>query len=97
MGLYAQQTITLTADLVLTETLLISEDVIYEGNGFSIICEGCEPAIRVTNEATAQFNDVRFPRVYDSWLKCDFGSRAIWDSPKMMGQISAGRGSGGER
>ena len=86
----AQQTITLTQDLVLSETLVISEDVTYEGNGFSLICDGCNPAIYVTSGATANFNNVIFPKTYAAWLRVEGGSEANWASRKMTGYIRGG-------
>ncbi|MTB50617.1 hypothetical protein [Lewinella sp. W8] len=89
---YGQTTVTLTEDLVLSETLVISEDTNYEGNGFKIICEGCLPAIRVINGAKASFKDVIFPRNYAKWLQVDVGagSEASWNSRRMIGFIRAG-------
>ena len=89
--LFAQQTISLSADLVLTETLTITEDVTYEGNGFAIRCDGCSPAIRVTNGASAEFNDVRFPRTYARWISVSGNSNASWNGSSMMGSISTSR------
>ena len=89
---YGQTTVTLTEDLVVSETLVISEDTNYEGNGFKIICEGCLPAIRVTNGAKVHFDNVFFPRNYAKWLEVDVGtgSEASWDSRRMKGFIRAG-------
>ncbi len=88
--LFGQQTINLSADLVLTETLVISENTTYNGNGFAIRCDGCAPAIRVTNGATATFSDVLFPKSYGSWLFIEDGSRANWSSTRMTGFIESG-------
>ena len=88
-SLFGQQTIDLTEDLVLTETLVISENTTYNGNGFAISCQGCDPAILVTDGARVHFEDVRFPRVYESWLRVRGGQMAdvTWDSPSMRGFI----------
>ena len=80
-------TITLTDDLVLTSTLVITEAVIYEGNGHAIICDGCSPAIRVENGVRVHFDNVRFPRSYSSWLYVQGGNNGTvtWDSRMMKG------------
>jgi len=92
---FAQTTVTLTEDLVLTETLVISEDTRYEGNGFSIICEGCAPAILVENSAKVHFEDVRFPKSYAKWLQVEGAdmTNVTWNSPRMSGYI---RWNGGQ-
>lgn len=87
---YGQTTITLTENLVLTETLVITEATTYEGNGFSIICEGCNPAIYVTKDIMVHFENVRFPKTYASWLRVQGGqmSNVTWNSPIMRGYIT---------
>lgn len=89
---FGQATINLTEDLVLSETLLITEDVTYNGNGFKIICEGCSPAIRVENGARVHFENVFFPRVYNRWLSVEGGnmSNVTWNSPRMTGYVREG-------
>lgn len=86
---FGQTTVELTEDLVLSETLLITEDVTYNGNGFKIICQDCSPAIRVENGARVHFQDVFFPRVYNRWLSIEGGdmTNVTWDSSKMKGYI----------
>ncbi|MEL6143403.1 MAG: hypothetical protein AAFU67_17500 [Bacteroidota bacterium] len=82
---YGQQTITLTEDLVLTETLVINESTNYNGNGFSIICEGCNPMIMVQGGIDVNFVDVKFRRGYERWLSHEgVGGTVTWsytDSP----------------
>lgn len=89
---FGQATIDLTEDLVLSETLLITEDVTYNGNGFKIICEDCSPAIRVENGARVHFENVFFPRVYNRWLSVEGGKmhNVTWNSSKMKGYIRNG-------
>lgn len=91
MGLtaYAQTTVTLTEDLVIAETLVIEEATNYVGNGFSIICDGCNPAILVKKDIRVNFDNVRFPKTYASWLRVEGGnmSNVTWDSPIMKGQV----------
>jgi len=89
---FGQTTIELSENLVLSETLLITEDVTYNGNGFKIICEGCSPAIRVENGARVHFQDVFFPRVYNRWLSVEGGKmqNVTWSSAKMKGYIRSG-------
>lgn len=90
-GLFAtaQTTVTLTEDLVLTETLVITEDVTYQGNGYSIICEGCDPAIYVKEGARVHFANVIFPKNYAKWLRVQGGDMDMvsWDSSRMKGHI----------
>jgi hypothetical protein len=90
---YGQNIVTLTEDLVLSETLVISEDTNYEGNGFKLICEGCSPAIRVDNGSRVHFQDTFFPRVFASWLFVEGGNNGnvTWDSSRMRGQIKLTR------
>ena len=88
---FAQRTVTLTEDMVMTETMVISEDVTYIGNGHRIICDGCRPAIKVTNGATVRFEGVYFPKGYQGWLRVDLGASATWNSPKMRGSVSSSR------
>ena len=84
-----QTTINLTEDLVLTETLVISENTVMEGNGFNLRCDGCSPAIRVSNGADLQLNDVRMPRGYGSFITVDGPDcSASWTSPLMSGSIN---------
>lgn len=96
MTAYGQTTVTLTEDLVLTETLVIEEATNYVGNGFSIICEGCEPAIHVKNGALVNFTNVTFPKSYASWLRVEGGNtgNVTWDSNRMRGSISISNGGG---
>lgn len=86
---YGQQTITLTENLVLTETLVIEEATTYEGNGFSIICEGCAPAIKVKNGVRVHFENVRFPKTFASWLAVEGPdmTNVSWNGPRMSGFI----------
>lgn len=86
-AVYGQQTITLTENLVLTETLVIDSETTYEGNGFSIICEGCNPAIRVKNGVRVHFENVLFPRTFASWLAVEGSdmTNVTWNSPRMRG------------
>ncbi|WP_020568417.1 hypothetical protein [Neolewinella persica] len=87
-----QTTINLSEDLVLTETLEISEDVTYNGNGFKLICEGCNPAIRVTNGARVHFEDVKFVKSYAKWMLVEGGplGSVTWSSNRMKGYIRRG-------
>ena len=87
---FGQTTITLTEDLVLTETLVITESTTYNGNGFSIICDGCDPAVYVREGAVVHFEDVRFPKTYASWLRVAGGQmrNVTWNSPRMQGFIN---------
>lgn len=90
LTVYAQTTVTLTEDLVLTETLVISESTNYVGNGFSLVCDGCDPAIRVTNGSVVDFDNVLFPKTYTSWIRVEGGNGmadVTWDSPRMKGYI----------
>lgn len=84
---FAQRTITLTEDMVMTETMVISEDVTYVGNGHKMICEGCQPAIEVTNGATVHFEEVYFPKVYRGWMSVSLGASVTWNSAKMRGHM----------
>ena len=88
---FAQRTVTLTEDMVMTETMVITEDVTYIGNGHRMICEGCQPAIEVTNGATVHFENVYFPKSYHGWLSVSLGATVSWDSPKMRGSVSSTR------
>jgi hypothetical protein len=92
LSTYGQATINLTEDLVLTETLEISEDVTYNGNGFKLICEGCNPAIRVTNGARVHFEDVKFVKSYTKWMQVQGGplGNVTWSSNRMKGYIRRG-------
>ena len=92
LSAYAQTTINLTEDLVLTETLEISEDVTYNGNGFKLICEGCNPAILVTNGARVHFEDVIFAKSYTKWLELKGTpmGNVTWSSNRMKGYIRRG-------
>ena len=94
-SLFAQRTVTLTEDLVLTETLVIDEATTYEGNGFRIICNGCNPMIRVTTNERVHFEDVIFKKGYERWLRVSGGdmSNVTWNSSRMTGFI---RQNGGE-
>lgn len=85
----AQTTINLTEDLVLTETLVIENDVTYNGNGFRLICDGCNPSIRVKNGARVHFQDVIFKRGYQRWMRVDGGNNGnvTWETPSMRGFI----------
>ncbi|MFK8164336.1 MAG: hypothetical protein AB8H12_17965 [Lewinella sp.] len=89
---FGQTTINLSEDLVLTETLVISEDVTYNGNGFKLICEGCNPAIRVTNGARVHFEDVKFVKSYAKWMQVEGGplGNVTWSSNRMKGYIRRG-------
>lgn len=84
--LMGQQVINLTSDLVLTETLVITESITYEGNGNKIICEGCSPMIRVEGEVEVRFNNVIFEKTYVRWLENEAGS-VFWNGPRMRGYI----------
>ncbi len=90
----AQQTINLTEDLVLTETLVIEDDVTYNGNGFRLICDGCNPSIRVKNGARVHFEDVIFKRGYQRWMRVDGGNNGnvTWSTPAMRGFIRVNDG-----
>ena len=93
-SLFAQRTITLTADLVLTETLVIDEGVTYQGNGFRIICDDCDPMIRVTTAQPVHFENVIFDKSYDSWLRVSGEAsmaNVTWNSPRMQGYIRKSR------
>ena len=89
MAAYGQATVTLTEDLVLTETLVISEDTNYEGNGFRITCDGCSPMIKVTGGAKVHFQDVIFTRTFTKWMEIDGGNMTdvTWNSKRMNGYI----------
>lgn len=89
----AQQTIELTEDLVLTETLVIENDVTYNGNGFRIACDGCSPAIHVKNGARVHFQDVVFKKGYERWMRVQGGNNGnvTWDSNAMKGHIRIDR------
>lgn len=89
LSLSAQTTINLTADLVLNETLVISENVVYNGNGFKLICEGCNPAVLVKKGIRAHFQDVKFVKTYAKWLRVEGGdmSNVTWNSNSMKGHI----------
>lgn len=86
---FGQKVIELTDNIVLKETLLITQDVTYNGNGFKIICQDCSPAIRVENGARVHFQDVFFPRVYNRWLSIEGGNmnNVTWKSSKMKGYV----------
>ncbi|TXF88838.1 hypothetical protein FUA23_13395 [Neolewinella aurantiaca] len=90
-GLYAtaQTTVNLTEDLVLTETLVIENDVTYNGNGFKIICEGCNPSIHVKNGSRVHFEDVIFKKGYQRWMIVDGGNtgNVTWNSLYMRGHV----------
>ncbi|MEO0685681.1 MAG: hypothetical protein AAFY76_11715, partial [Cyanobacteria bacterium J06649_11] len=87
-GLYAQ-TMTLSENLVLTETMVVSEDLTIEGNGFSIICEGCDSVFQVTETAHLQINEARFPRTYDRWIRVlSPSASAAWDLLTSRGSIN---------
>ena len=92
LSAYGQTTINLSEDLVLTETLVLSEDVTYNGNGFKLICEGCNPAIRVTNGARVHFEDVKFVKSYAKWMKLEGTplGNVTWNSNRMKGYIRRG-------
>ncbi len=91
---YGQVTINLTQDLVLTETLVINQPTTYNGNGFKLICEGCDPAIRVTNGAEVHFQDVIFAKNFVRWLQVDnpYTGQVTWNSNRMKGFIRGERG-----
>ncbi len=91
---YSQLTVDLTEDLVLSETLVITEDVTYNGNGFRIVCEGCEPAILVKNGARVHFEGVFFPKNYAKWIQVEGAENAnvTWNSPLMRGYIRTNNG-----
>lgn len=74
---------------MLTETLVIDSETTYEGNGFSIICEDCNPTIKVRNGVRVHFENVTFPRTYVSWLSVEGSDRSniTWNSPRMRGFI----------
>lgn len=92
---YGQTTVTLTENLVLTETLEISEATTYEGNGFAIICEGCDPAIRIAKDIRVHFENVRFPKTYQSWIQVTGGdmSNVSWNNRVMRGFIKGEDGN----
>ncbi|MFT5998582.1 MAG: hypothetical protein ACI81P_001035 [Neolewinella sp.] len=92
LSAFGQRPINLTEDLVLTETLVLSEDVTYNGNGFKLICEGCDPAIRVTNGARVHFEDVKFVKSYVKWMQIEGGpsGNVTWSSNHMKGYIRRG-------
>lgn len=84
-GIVAQD-MTLTEDLVLTETMVIPENTTINGNGFSIICDGCDPMFSVERETELMLENVKFPRVYETWIKVEGpGARAEWNSSRMVG------------
>ena len=83
---YGQQIINLTSDLVITETLLITEATVYNGNGFRITCEDCDPMIRVEGDIEVRFNNVVFTKNYTSWLENKRGA-VYWDGPRMRGKM----------
>lgn len=86
-GLSAQD-MTLTQDLVLTETMVVDQNTTITGNGFKIICAGCNPVITVEGEAQLMLENVFFPRVYEKWITVEApGGRATWASPQMNGFI----------
>lgn len=76
-------------DLVLSETLEFSEDTQVNGNGFSIICNDCDPAFTIAEGVDVEFNDVRFPKVYRIWLRKDGAepSEVSWNSEMMQGYL----------
>lgn len=90
--LTAQTTINLTEDLVLTRTLVIENDVTYNGNGFKIICNDCNPSIRVKNGARVHFQDVIFKKGYKKWLRVDGSNNGsvTWNSTFMRGYVHIG-------
>lgn len=90
LSLSAQTTINLTQDLVLSETLVLSEDVTYNGNGYKLICDGCSPAIFVKKGVRAHFQDVIFAKTYAKWLRVEGGdmSNVTWNSARMNGYIT---------
>ena len=90
LGCCAQTTVTLTEDWVLTETYVIDENTTVIGNGFKMICNGCNPMIRVVDGAMADFQDVRFARGYESFIRVTGGEAAgaRWVSPAMEGSIN---------
>jgi hypothetical protein len=92
LSAFAQTTINLSENLVLSETLVISEDVTYNGNGFKLICEGCNPALRVINGARVHFEDVKFVKSFAKWMQIDDGplGNVTWNSNTMTGYIRFG-------
>ena len=87
---YAQtEVVSLTENLVLTESMAIGNDTRIEGNGFSIICESCDPVIKVENGSTLHLVDVMFPRTYRVWLRVETGGAAYWNSDRMRGHLFA--------
>ena len=95
LSVFGQTTITLSADTLLTETWVIDENTTVMGNGFAVRCEGCNPIIRVENGASADFQDVVFPRPYEGFISVsgEDGTRARWSNSMMEGSI---RWSSGE-
>lgn len=95
---YGQTTITLTEDLVLTETLVIEVATNYVGNGFAIRCDGCNPAVFVKKDIPVNFDNVRFPKTYASWLRVEGGDMSLvtWDNILMRGSIESSSAGGGE-
>ena len=92
LSAFAQTTINFSEDLVLTETQVISEDVTYNGNGFKLICEGCNPAIRITNGAHVHFEGVKFVKSYTKWMHVDgnpMGS-VTWNDNRSKGYVRRG-------
>ena len=87
----AQNVVTLTEDMVLTETMVITEDVTYEGNNFRILCDACNPLIRVENGAQVNFNNISFPRGNGGFISVDInsGAKANWNTRMMTGYIHA--------
>lgn len=77
--------------MLLSETLEITEDTNINGNGFSLDCRDCGPALHVSNGAKVNFTDVRFLRNFNSWLKTSgVGTEVTWNSSRMRGYIRSG-------
>lgn len=86
VALPAQTTITLTEDLVLTETWEFTESTIVVGNGFSISCENCNPMIAIGANVDVQFDNVKFRRGYTRWMRHMGANGTVsWTSPRMNG------------
>lgn len=87
-NLTGQVQINLTEDLVMTETMVISENTVINGNGFSIICQDCNPVFTVEGETQLDIFDAKFPRVYERWVKVlSPGGKATWNTNRMVGFI----------
>ncbi len=83
---YGQQVITLTEDMVLSDTWQFTENTTVIGNGFSLICENCNPMIEVAGAITVDFQDVIFDRSYTRWLRHTAkGGMVTWNSSRMRG------------